>query len=147
MTAFKKKPFYILSVHFFCLKQVFTFNFWSTTTVPLEYKLLYCIQWPNSIQVIPGYLSQVDQSWEAQWKGEGALCPRSAFCLLSKLEDLKIQKLVVTGVQFSFCLLSLWTKISNLVLALTHASEDFLEETVLGISWKEKKGVVFCQLC
>lgn len=58
-----------------------------------------------------------------------------------------MQKLLVTGVQLSFCLLSLGTKKSNLVLALTHASEDLLKESVLGISWKEKKGVVFCQLC
>lgn len=45
-----------------------------------------------------------------------------------------MQELVVTGVQLFFCLLSLWIKKSNLVLALTHASEDLLKENVLGIS-------------
>lgn len=75
--------------------------------VSVEYKLLYCIKWPNSIQVIPGYVSQVYQSREALWRGGGTFSPKSAFCLISKLEDLKMQKLVVTGVQLFFCLLSL----------------------------------------
>lgn len=115
--------------------------------VSLEYKLLYCIKWPNSIKVITGCLSRVYQSWEAQWKAGGTLCPKSALCLIFKVEELKTQELVVTGVQLSFFLLSLWIKKSNLVLALTHASEDLLKENVLGISWKGRKGVVFCQLC